>query len=216
MYGLLFLLFHSVCLSLASQLENLKNKHGIVNIEPPRLDFPSEALKLFGGFDALTFPQYEGQENFTGTINNNTDSRGIVYYSNDTFIKLINGSSDSYVEKIVPFGSESFILGGSGSLLGYELGRQLLYNLSDLSLRPIFGNPLTDVRVILEDYPVAYFGAISPLITDRLLDTASRPGIVQVILPRFFRSRALAKDPSSIPLSNWTLITFCSRVNFIH
>lgn len=158
MYGLLFLLFQSVCLSLASQLENLKNKHGIVNIGTPRLDFPGEALQLFGGFNALTFPQYEGQENFTGTINNNTDSRGIVYYSNDTFIKLINGSSDSYVEKIVPFGSESFILGGSGSLLGYELGRQLLYNLSDLSLRPIFENSLTDVRVILEDYPVAYFG----------------------------------------------------------
>lgn len=158
MYGLLFLFFQSLCFSLASQLENLKNKYGVVDIDIPHLEFADDSLKLFGDFDALTFPQYEGQENFSGKITDDTDSRGIVYYSNDTFIKLINGSSDTYVENIVPFDSDCFILGGSGQLMGYELDKQLLYNLSDLSLRPIFENSLTTVNSILEDYPLVYFG----------------------------------------------------------
>lgn len=158
MYDLAVVLFQLVCLSVASQLENLKEKFEIEDIVDPQFEYPNGSLHLFGDFDALTFLRYEGQQNFTGTINDETDSHGINYYSNDSFIRLIDGSGGSRIDKIVPFGTDSFVLSGSGQLSGLELDQQLLYNLSDLSLRPIFDNSLASVNFILEDYPLVYFG----------------------------------------------------------
>lgn len=147
-----------ICFSVASQLENLKRAYNVSDIDPRELEFPNGFLQVFGNFDTLTFPRYEGQLNFTQSLTSETDSRGIIYYSNDTFIKLIEGSHDTDVREIVPFGSDSFILSGSGSLLDHELEKQLLYNLSDLTLRPIFDDSLSGVETILVDYPVVYFG----------------------------------------------------------
>lgn len=154
----LWLLVELISYSVASQVENLKRAYNVTDLEPTHLEFPQGSLQVFGNFDTLTFPRYDGQTNFTQGISAETDSQGIIYYSNDTFIKLIDGTSSTRVRKIVPFGSDSFILSGSGDLLAHDLQRQLFYNLSDLSLRPIFDEPLGGVDSILVDYPLVYFG----------------------------------------------------------
>lgn len=156
--GFLYLLFKLVCFSVASQLENLKRAYNVTDIEPKELDFPQGFLQVFGDFSTLTFPRYEGQLNFTQRITSDSNTRDVVYYSNDTFIKLIEGSSHTDIRQIVPFGSDSFILSGSGSLLDYDLEKQIFYNLSDLSLRPIFDQSLGEVKTILVDRSSVYFG----------------------------------------------------------
>ncbi|QLQ82437.1 hypothetical protein HG537_0H01990 [Torulaspora globosa] len=156
--GFLCLLFKLICLSVGSQLENLKRAYNVSDIEPKQLNFPQGFLQVFGDFETLTFPRYEGQLNFTHRITSDSGTRDIVYYSNDTFIKLIEGSSDTNVRHIVPFGSDSFILSGSGNILDYELEKQIFYNLSDLSLRPIFEQSLDEVNAILVDQSLVYFG----------------------------------------------------------
>ncbi|QLL32030.1 hypothetical protein HG536_0C01980 [Torulaspora globosa] len=156
--GFLYLLCEFICFSVASQLENLRRAYNVTSIEPKQLDFSQGFLQVFGDFDTLTFPRYEGQQNFTQEITSDSGSRDIIYYSNDIFIKLIEGSSDTNVRQIVPFGSDSFILSGSGRLLGFELERQIFYNLSDLSLRPMFDHSLGEVKTILVDDSLVYFG----------------------------------------------------------
>ena len=116
--------------------------------------------QLLGDIGALSFYRYTGQENFTQQISSGEiDSHDIIYYSNDTFIRLAEGSASTRVEHIVPFGDDSFILSGSGSILGFNLENQLLFNLSDLSVHPIFWDQrLNQVNTILVDGSKVYFG----------------------------------------------------------
>ena len=119
-----------------------------------------DEYQLLGDIGALSFYRYTGQENFTQQISSKeTDSHGIIYYSNDTFIRLADGSPSTRVEHIVPFGDDSFILSGSGSILGFNLQNQLLFNLSDLSVHPLISDQqLNQVNAILVDGSKVYFG----------------------------------------------------------
>ncbi|CAR26801.1 hypothetical protein ZYGR_0I00730 [Zygosaccharomyces rouxii] len=144
-----------------SQLSHLQQLLNASNIQVPKLDLTSsrnQALELLGDFQDLTFYKYTGQENFTSPLNSSTDSHGLIYYSNDTFLQLANGSNDTDIKQIVPLGEDSFILSGSGHIDGYNLQRQLHYNLTDLSFKPIFQEGLTEVNSILVDQPLVYFG----------------------------------------------------------
>lgn len=144
-----------------SHLSHLQRLLNATNIEVPKLDLTSSrnhALELLGDFHDLTFYKYKGQENFTGPLDSHKNSRGLVYHSNDTFIQLVNGSDNTNVEQIVPLGQDSFILSGSGNIGGYDLRRQLQYNLTDLSLKPIFQEKLMGLNCILVDGPHVYFG----------------------------------------------------------
>lgn len=154
-------LFLLLGVSGASQLNNLQNAFGIDDINNPTLNIsssPTDSLQVFGNFKDLTFYRYTGQQNFSQEITSSSDSHGLVYYSNETFIQLIQGSNDTNIKIITPFDSESFILSGTGSLSGYKLENQLLYNLSSLSIVPIFEEPLSNINAILVDERLAYFG----------------------------------------------------------
>lgn len=159
--GLFQFLFVLLGVSHASQLHNLQNALGITDINNPILNIsssPDNSLQVFGNFKDLTFYRYTGQQNFSQEISSSSDSHGLVYYSNDTFIQLIQGSNDTHIKMITPFGSDSFILSGTGSLSGYKLENQLLYNLSNLSIIPIFEESLKNINSILVDGTLAYFG----------------------------------------------------------
>lgn len=136
----------------ASQLTNIEER---LNIQQFGSQIFSEDLELLGDLDALSFYRYTGQQNFT-TIST-TDS--LVYYSNDVLIELIENLTDSTrINKITPLGSDAFILSGQGNLLNLDLSRQLVYNLTDLSIFPIFSNELNNVNTILVDNDLVYFG----------------------------------------------------------
>ena len=52
--------------------------------------------QLLGDIGALSFYRYTGQENFTQQISSGEiDSHDIIYYSNDTFIRLAEGSAST-------------------------------------------------------------------------------------------------------------------------
>ncbi|CCF56566.1 hypothetical protein KAFR_0B02690 [Kazachstania africana CBS 2517] len=148
-------------LSLASQLSQLENSLGIQTFAPPALIFSSNndsSLQLLGSYDALSLYTYTGQQNFSYQITPDTNSNGLVYYSNNTLIQLNQGLDDTRINNIVPIGSDSFILSGSGSLNEYSLENQLFYNLSSLSVYPIFNTTLEQVESILVDEDLVYFG----------------------------------------------------------
>ncbi|GAV52791.1 hypothetical protein ZYGR_0AI00730 [Zygosaccharomyces rouxii] len=153
--------FFFLAVTNSSHLSHLQRLLNVSNIQVPKLDLTSSrnnALELLGDFQGLTFYKYTGQENFTRPLDTSTNSRGLIYYSNDTFLQLANGSHDTNIRQIVPLGEDSFILSGSGHIEGYDLQRQLHYNLTDLSLKPIFQEDLTKVNSILVDGPLVYFG----------------------------------------------------------
>lgn len=158
---LLFSLYFLLRITNGSQLSHLQRLLNASNVPIPKLNLssnPDHDLKLFGDFQDLTFYRYTGQENFTRPLNTSTNTHGLIYYSNDTFLQLTNGSHDTDIKQIVPLGKDSFILSGSGHIEEHNLQRQLHYNLTDLSLKPIFQKSLEGVNSILVDEPLVYFG----------------------------------------------------------
>ncbi|CCD23273.1 Rax2p NDAI_0B02380 [Naumovozyma dairenensis CBS 421] len=145
----------------ASQLSNIKNILNVTNVNIPTLNLTAsndDTFQLLGDIDGLSFYRYKGQQNFTTGIIPGSNSNGLIYYSNNTLIQLEEPSNDTYIAKITPFGSDSFILSGTGSLSGYSLTNQLLYNLTTLSIEPIFNTSIEEVKTILIDDSLVYFG----------------------------------------------------------
>ena len=148
-------------ISKASQLENIKSLLDIEDNVLPNLNISqnnSNAVQILGGVDALSFYEYTGQQNFTKEIGPETSSHGLVYYSNNTYIQLEDASDDTRIDKITPFGVDSFILSGSGTINNISVGNQILYNLSTLSMTPIFNQSLGAVQAVLADNSSIYFG----------------------------------------------------------
>ncbi|GCE99963.1 hypothetical protein ZYGM_002345 [Zygosaccharomyces mellis] len=161
MFFVLLSFYFLLAITNGSHLSHLRGLLNISDIRVPKLNFTSSrnhALELLGDVQGLTFDRYTGQENFTHPLDSATNSRGLIYYSNDTFLQLANGSHNTDIKQIVPLGEDSFILSGSGQIEGYDLQRQLHYNLTDLTLKPIFQQDLTGVNAILVDEPLVYFG----------------------------------------------------------
>lgn len=154
------LLLFSASLSHASQLSHIRNTLNIQDINIPQLNFSNNdnEIQILGNVEGLSFYKYQGQQNFTGPIASETDSRGLIYYSSDTLIRLASSSNDTEINKIVPVGSDSFILSGSGYLNGYPLANQLFFNLSNLQINRIFDVEIPSVQTILVDDQIVYFG----------------------------------------------------------
>lgn len=147
--------------SKASQLQSIKALLDIEDNVLPSLNISQDndnAIQILGGVDALSFYEYTGQQNFTKEIGSETNSRGLVYYSNNTYILLEEADEDTRIDKITPFGADSFILSGSGSINGVPLGNQVLYNLSTLSMARIFTQSLGSVEAVLVNDTSVYFG----------------------------------------------------------
>ncbi|EDO15043.1 hypothetical protein Kpol_392p10 [Vanderwaltozyma polyspora DSM 70294] len=146
--------------SQASQLTNVKDSLGINTVNIPQINFgnTNNEIQILSNIEGLTFYQYQGQQNFTGSIDTNSNTHGLIYYSNDTLIKLLEGSDNTKIDQIVPLDEDAFILSGSGTLGGFQLENQLLYNLSDLSIIPLFNNQLQNIKSILVDKDIVYFG----------------------------------------------------------
>ena len=150
-----------VQISKASQLQNIKSFLDIEDNVLPNLNISqdnSNAVQILGGVDALSFYEYTGQQNFTREIGPETSSHGLVYYSNNTYIQLEGASDDTRIDKITPFGADSFILSGSGTINNMSVGNQILYNLSTLSMVPIFNQSLGSVETVLVNDTSIYFG----------------------------------------------------------
>lgn len=172
--------------SKASQLQNIKSLLDIEDNVLPNLNISqnnSNAVQILGGVDAISFYKYTGQQNFTKGISPGTNSHGLVYYSNNTYIQLEDASDDTRIDKITPFGDDSFILSGSGTINNISVGNQILYNLSTLSMAPIFNQSLGDVETVLVNDTSVYFGGNfsynngsmighSALVWDAMSDTA--------------------------------------------
>ncbi|CCE61997.1 hypothetical protein TPHA_0B03250 [Tetrapisispora phaffii CBS 4417] len=145
----------------ASSLSNILKLLNIQEFELPNLNFnnTSNSIQLLGDVENLQFYHYEGQQNFTDDGNSGISStNNLIYYSDDVLIQLEVGSNDTDIQKIIPVGDDSFVLSGSGHLNGYALGRQLLYNLTTLSIKPIFDQDLGNITSILVDEEIVYFG----------------------------------------------------------
>lgn len=147
----------------ASQLNNLKKKFNIDIYEPSNFDFSTSnnnSFQLLGLNDfTVNIIRYSGEENFTKPLSEyGQNTNGLVYFSDDIYIQLVDPSNNTNIEQIVPYKKDSFILTGSGSLSNYDLSQQLLYNLSDLSIKPIFNHSLGRVNSILPDDRYVYFG----------------------------------------------------------
>ncbi|QLG74567.1 hypothetical protein HG535_0G04500 [Zygotorulaspora mrakii] len=158
---LLHLLVLVVKVSYSAQLQNIRDRLNIQynNIPPLQLSNNSNnVLEVLGDFKTLSILRYTGQENFTSGIASNSSPRDLIYYSNDTFVKLLRGNDDTCINQIVPFGVDSFILSGTGSLSELSLENQLLFNLTSGSLNPIFETRLLNINAILEDGDSVYFG----------------------------------------------------------
>ncbi|KOG97796.1 Rax2p [Saccharomyces eubayanus] len=147
--------------SKASQLQSIKSLLDIEDNVLPNLNISQDndnAVQILGGVEALSLYKYIGQQNFTKEIGPETNSRGLVYYSNDTYILLEDADDDTRIDRITPFGTDSFILSGSGSIKDVPLGNQILYNLSTLSMERIFTQPLGHVEAVLVNDTSVYFG----------------------------------------------------------
>ncbi|EJS42798.1 rax2p [Saccharomyces arboricola H-6] len=148
-------------ISKASQLQNIKAQLDIEDNVLPSLNISennSNAVQILGGVDTLSLYDYTGQQNFTEEITPETNSRGLVYYSNNTYIQLEDASDNTRINKITPFGADSFILSGSGTINDIPVGNQILYNLSTLSMTRIFNQSLGNVESVLVNDTLVYFG----------------------------------------------------------
>ncbi|CEP63275.1 Rax2p LALA0_S07e06414g [Lachancea lanzarotensis] len=146
----------------AAQLEQIERALNIKVIEQPQLDFSESVngqVQLLGNFQDLNFYTYSGQNNFTGELTNTTDQR-LIYSSGDTLIELYAAQNNEtfHIEHIVPLESDSFILSGTGSILGHQLDHQLVLNLSTIEYRQIFPQTLSKVNAITVVGGKAYFG----------------------------------------------------------
>ena len=137
----------------------IEKQLGIEEIQPISL---GSDLQLLGDVNNLSFYKYTGQQNFTtGNPAVDTSGRSLIYYSDDIFIRLASVddiSPGSIIQKITPLGDDAFILSGNGTLLGYDLTRQLLYNLTTLSMMPIFDTSIDNISTVLVDDTQVYFG----------------------------------------------------------
>lgn len=147
-----------------SQLARIEQVLGIEDINVPRIDLSSsdnDEMAYLGNFESLNFYRYTGQQNFTQNITK--ASSHLIYYSNGTYIYVdspvdSDNSTNAQIDHIVPFGDDSFILSGQGTILGYQLDHQVLLNISNLECRHIFNDSLSSIKAILVDNDVAYFG----------------------------------------------------------
>ncbi|SCU85969.1 LANO_0C06194g1_1 [Lachancea nothofagi CBS 11611] len=147
-----------------SQLAHIEQQLGIENIELPTLDLSesqNSEIQVLGNFRDLNIYKYSGQNNFTGETDNTTSWQNLIYYSNETLLELYRApsSNESFsIDHIVPLGSDSFILSGSGTIYGQELDHQLMLNLSTLEYKTIFNQSLPQVNAITVVHDKVYFG----------------------------------------------------------
>ncbi|SCU90358.1 LADA_0F03510g1_1 [Lachancea dasiensis] len=148
-----------------SQLVNIEKQLGIDRIDLPHLDLSASSnnnIQLLGNFEDLNIYRYSGQSNFTGQReSNSSNSQKLIYLSNNTLVELYSPSNSNetfQVDHIVPLGSDSFILSGSGVIDNHKLERQILLNLSTLSYKPIFDQDLKQVNAIEVVNDKVYFG----------------------------------------------------------
>lgn len=154
-------LLSSFCLG--SQLSSLKNSLNIKSFEPPIWNLDSsidDELFYLNNFRDLSFYSYTGRENFTKICNETQ----VIYYSNFTYIELSRLDKNSVINFIIPWKTDAFILSGYGSFGNYTLQNQLLYNLTDLSVKEILNfsksSSYNDLMInsILVDEDIVYFG----------------------------------------------------------
>lgn len=126
-----------------SQLSNIEDLLSIERYEVPAWDPPS--LTYMSNFNDLTLISYTGQQNFSVQANESS----LLYYSNDTIIKLFDISPRTTVNKIVPLYEDSFILSGTGDINGVNLARQVLLNLTTLETTPILSSAIGNVKEIV-------------------------------------------------------------------
>lgn len=146
-----------------SHLDALENKLGVEVYDIPNLDLSkskNNEVQLLGNFKDINILKYSGQKNFTGEVSGNPEN-ALIYYSNETFLEIYSSSNSSEVfsvDHIVPFKDDAFILSGAGSISGHQLSRQLLFNLSSLEFREIFGQELAQVNTITANGDKVFFG----------------------------------------------------------
>ena len=142
----------------ANQLAHIESELGIQTFSLPTLQ---NDIQLLGDIDTVSFYKYTGQQNFTVVDSCSTAKASLIYYSNDILIELLSSdefSSGSIINNITPLSDDSFILSGEGSISNYDLSKQLVYNLTTLSIYPIFDESLNTVTTILVDDELVYFG----------------------------------------------------------
>ena len=142
----------------SNQLTHIESALGIETFSLPTLQ---HGIQLLGNIDTASFYKYTGQQNFTNVDSCSNAKASLIYYSNDMLIELLSSdefSSGSIINNIIPLSEDSFILSGVGSISNYDLSKQLVYNLTTLSMYPIFSESLNIVTTILVDDDVAYFG----------------------------------------------------------
>ncbi|AAS54584.1 AGR095Wp [Eremothecium gossypii ATCC 10895] len=142
-----------------SHLESVAQHFDIKHWQTPRLDLSAarnERLLVFDDFQAFEYYNYKGQQLFTGQEQHQGSS--LIYYSEGTYVQLAKLDDDTVVRRIVPFGSDSFILSGTGKLQDQRLEHQLMYNLSTLEVTEILPQSLESVNDILVDGDMVYFG----------------------------------------------------------
>ncbi|GMM56020.1 Rax2 protein [Maudiozyma humilis] len=143
----------------SGSISSIEQQLGIQKIQPVSL---GSEIQLLGDVDSLSFYTYTGQQNFTkGNPAVDTSGSSLIYYADDTFIRLVatdDIETSTIIQHITPLGEDAFILSGNGTLLGNDLSRQLVYNLTTLSATPIFDRQLDDVTSILIDDNQVYFG----------------------------------------------------------
>ncbi|CAL9738323.1 bud site selection protein Rax2p [Monosporozyma servazzii] len=154
-----------------SHLSELSRHFNISTI--PEYSFSSSSqdnnFEILNSVHDLTFVRYSGQQNFTQLNIYNDDANYLIYTSNNTFIQLIENGPDTYISNIVPFQDDCFLFNGQGSLnTDSNLNNQILYNLSDASIKSLFDQPLDTVKSILTDNDAVYFGGNFTLDSDSI------------------------------------------------
>ncbi|AGO13956.1 AaceriAGR095Wp [[Ashbya] aceris (nom. inval.)] len=142
-----------------SHLESVAQRFNITHQQTPRLDLSAardQRLLVFDDFQAFEYYNYKGQQLFASPEQHKGSS--LIYYSEGTYVQLATLEDDTLVRHIVPLGSDSFILSGTGKVRDHQLERQLIYNLSTLEITEILPEPLESVNDILVDGDLVYFG----------------------------------------------------------
>lgn len=157
---ILLFFFYLIDIISASQLSNLRSLLNAEEIHRPMLNFSSSRnneIQLLGSIETFNYYDYQGQQNFT-TASSSQNELELIYYSNNTLLRLDAVPTDVEMRHIIPFMDDCFILSGIGTISGIELSRQILLNLTQLSYQPIFEKELGMVKSIFVDNEVVYFG----------------------------------------------------------
>ncbi|KAG0668721.1 hypothetical protein C6P45_004389 [Maudiozyma exigua] len=142
----------------SNQLAHIESELGIETFNLPTLQ---NGIQLLGNIDTVSFYKYSGQQNFTNSESCSNAKSSLIYYSNDILVELLSSnefSSNAMIDNIIPLSEDSFILSGIGSISNYDLSKQVVYNLTTLSIYPIFDESLNTVTTILVDNDTVYFG----------------------------------------------------------